>query len=497
VIGTRVLGVYTVTKAIGEGGMGAVWLATSNTGHRVVIKVLHPEYTRHPIVLQRFLDEAQTAAKISHPNLIKMLGSGVLDDGNAFLAMEWLDGKTLTDHARSWGKLTAADALPILVQLCDGMQAAHGQAIVHRDLKPDNVFVCDEPRGLIKILDFGISKRLGRPEGNASPLTASGAVMGTPWYMAPEQARSAADASSVSDIFAVGVIAFELLAGFRPYRSDKPDGDALATYTERCVRVALGAEPRPSLAASTPGREDIPANWVAIIDRAIDVSPGARPQTIRDFIEPLYRSIPGGEAIARQLAPGLFTAASPSDETRRAATGDETGPRLVGTARHAQLHPTTFQGASGQVATSAPPRIGRAVPAIVGAVLLAGLAVVIALVVTRAGSNSPTETDRGATDHEAIDAAPATANTTPTDAAADQAPAAAGSGDAPPVIDAAPATALAAPTDAASATANENEPARATIAPVDPVSPRTSDGHRVRVKKKVPRGKRGGPDDID
>lgn len=384
-IGERVLGIYTVQSLLGEGGMGAVYLATSEAGHRIVIKVLHPELTRHAVMLERFRSEATNAARIRHPNVIEVMGTATLSDGRAFIALEYLEGKNLGEHLASWGKLSAEDAFPILLQLAAGLQGAHMAGIVHRDLKPDNVYLCDYPiRGRVKILDFGISKLVRNVNGHANGLTATGMLMGTPWYMAPEQAESARHVTPVSDIFAAGVIAFEMLAGVRPYSSDSPDDDGPLTFLNRYAKVAQGAVPRPSLAAATVGRDDIPRAWIEIIDRAISIAPAVRPQTIREFIEPIYANFTNGETLAKVLTPSLIEQASPEDATRRAAQANAVSLCVDGsgspatvpgrfTAPHVPVSSTTFHGASGQVANAPPSRSRRIVPAVAVVVLGAGI----------------------------------------------------------------------------------------------------------------------------
>lgn len=308
-IGTTVLEIYTVTRLLGEGGMGSVFIAESGLGHRIVVKVLRPELAARPDMLRRFTEEGRAVAQARHPNNVEVFGIGRLADGGVYLAMEFLDGKTLTAHIESWGPMSCEAVLPILVQLCAGLQVAHRRSIVHRDIKPDNVFICDYPtRGTVKILDFGLARFLV----DNMTQTQSRAFMGTPAYMAPEQAANAKRVTPAADIFSVAVVAFELLTGRRPYAADSP-----LSLLDGYAQIAAGRAAPPRLVDAAPGR-DIPSAWHEQIERGFSVSPDARPQTIRAFIEPMIAAITGGREIADAIAPSLLESVGPADATRRA-----------------------------------------------------------------------------------------------------------------------------------------------------------------------------------
>ena len=218
--GTSV-GTYQIIRKLGQGGMGIVYEGVQTAiGRRVAIKVLHPEYAHDREVLNRFFNEARAANLIEHPAIITVSDFGHLTNGSAYLVMEFLDGKTLVEYVDSvGGRLPVEQAVPIVVQVASALVAAHSCGVIHRDLKPSNVMLLADamlPEGVrVKILDFGIAK-LEAP-GGANPRTRSGAVLGTPTYMAPEQCVSAGQVDGKADVYALGIILFELLAGQPPF----------------------------------------------------------------------------------------------------------------------------------------------------------------------------------------------------------------------------------------------------------------------------------------
>jgi serine/threonine-protein kinase len=217
-------GNYRATALLGEGGMGAVYLAEHpGIGRRVAVKVLHRNYTRDEQLLARFLNEARAANAIRHPNIIEILDSGVLADGTPFLVMELLEGESLGVRLRRDGALPVASALDFAYQTASALGAAHKKGIVHRDLKPDNLYVIPDPheggRERIKVLDFGIAK-LQQGMSSDSVKTRTGTLMGTPVYMSPEQCRGTKAIDHRSDIYSLGVILYEMLVGHPPFVSE-------------------------------------------------------------------------------------------------------------------------------------------------------------------------------------------------------------------------------------------------------------------------------------
>ena len=222
---------YRIDAVLGTGGMGAVYQAEHLLMHkRVAIKVLHPEMTRMPEVVARFEREAMAAAHIEHPNVAAATDFGKLADGSFFLVLEFVEGKSLRDEIEK-GPLSPERAVHITRQVLMALTRAHGLGIVHRDLKPENVMLVerDGDPDFVKVLDFGIAKvnvgDLGKstsgPKKSTAALTQAGLVYGTPEYMAPEQAL-AQDIDHRADLYALGVMLFEMLTGRRPFEADNP-----------------------------------------------------------------------------------------------------------------------------------------------------------------------------------------------------------------------------------------------------------------------------------
>jgi eukaryotic-like serine/threonine-protein kinase len=220
----ELFGNYRAVSLLGEGGMGAVYLAEHpGIGRRVAVKVLHKNYIRDENLLTRFLNEARAANAIRHPNIIEILDSGTIADGTPFLVMELLEGESLGTRIRRVGALPLQTAVEFCYQTASALGAAHKKGIVHRDLKPDNLFVVPDPhepeRERIKVLDFGIAK-LQQGSANDSVKTRTGTLMGTPIYMSPEQCRGTRAIDHRSDIYSLGIIFFEMLCGQPPFVSE-------------------------------------------------------------------------------------------------------------------------------------------------------------------------------------------------------------------------------------------------------------------------------------
>jgi serine/threonine protein kinase len=225
-IGQR-FGNYRAVSLLGEGGMGAVYLAEHpDIGRKVAIKVLHTEFSRDPQLLQRFMNEARAANAIRHPNIIEILDSGTTDNGLSYLVMELLEGEPLSGRVRRVTRLDLREALQFAYEVASAVGAAHNKGIVHRDLKPDNIFIVpdesDPGREHAKVLDFGIAKLgaggPGRP--GESVKTRTGTVMGTPVYMSPEQCLGTKEVDARSDVYALGLILYEMLVGQPPFFSE-------------------------------------------------------------------------------------------------------------------------------------------------------------------------------------------------------------------------------------------------------------------------------------
>jgi len=212
-VGTTLGGRYVIEDVLGEGGMATVYRARHKLVDRpCAVKLMSPGLSRDPVVRERFRREAKAAQKLAHPNIIEIFDQGDTDDGTSYLVMELLEGEALgTTLTR--GPLDLPRALPIMVQIARALARAHDFEVVHRDLKPDNIFLCRRSDGsdLVKLLDFGIARSM-----QDARLTGQGEVFGTPQYMAPERITTI-DAGAPSDLYAVGIIFFEMLAGQLPF----------------------------------------------------------------------------------------------------------------------------------------------------------------------------------------------------------------------------------------------------------------------------------------
>jgi eukaryotic-like serine/threonine-protein kinase len=222
--GSVIAGKYEVERVLGSGGMGIVLAARhKQLGQRVAIKLLHGEAAADSSAATRFLREARSAVALASEHVTRVLDVGELESGAPFMVMEYLAGVDLAEVLRKSGPLEIPYAVGAVLQAGEAIAEAHSIGIVHRDLKPANLFVTQRVGGtpLIKVLDFGISKMTGSDSLAAGQsLTASGSVMGSPGYMSPEQVRSAKTVDPRSDIWALGVILYELLTGVRPFLGD-------------------------------------------------------------------------------------------------------------------------------------------------------------------------------------------------------------------------------------------------------------------------------------
>ena len=217
-VGALIKGKWTIDRLIGVGGMAVVYRATHRNKKRAAIKMLHPEFSLDQRIRARFLREGYLANSVGHPGAVRVDDDDVTEDGAAFLVMELLEGETVeARRVRQGGRLSAAEALPMIYQLLDVLAAAHAKGIVHRDLKPDNLFLNRD--GQVKVLDFGIA-RLHELRDEVVK-TQAGSLLGTPAFMAPEQARARWDlVDARTDLWAVGATLFTLLTGRFVHEAD-------------------------------------------------------------------------------------------------------------------------------------------------------------------------------------------------------------------------------------------------------------------------------------
>ena len=277
--GTR-LGNYDIVAALGAGGMGEVYRARDlRLGREVALKVLPAEVASDAGRLARLEREAQMVASLSHPGIVTLF-SVEDEDGTRFLTMELVEGQSLARHVTPGG-LPVARVVELGIALADALAAAHEKGVVHRDLKPANVMLTRE--GRVKVLDFGLAK-LAAPDSGVhathaatldAPLSAAGHVVGTVPYMAPEQLRGEA-ADGRTDLFALGVVLYELATGRRPF-----EGATAGVISSGILRDA----PAPLASA----REDVPADLDRIVARCLEKEPRARFQTALDVASELRR----------------------------------------------------------------------------------------------------------------------------------------------------------------------------------------------------------------
>jgi serine/threonine-protein kinase len=347
---------YRIVRLIGEGGMGAVYEGENNRIHRrVAIKVLHATVAGMADVVARFEREAQAAGRIGSEHIVEVLDLGTLSSGDRYMVMEFMDGDSLSERIRQRGRLQPSELYPIARQLLEALAAAHKAGIVHRDLKPDNVFLLRSRRSqpdFVKLLDFGISKFGGG--ANALSMTRTGTVMGTPYYMAPEQAKGARDVDHRVDIYAIGVILYEAVAGQVPFLAD--------TFNELLFKIVLEKpQPLQELAPDTD-----PA-FIAIIDKAMARDPAARHQSALELQQAL-------EQWAAQAGQGAQVSGPQADTASRT-----TATRLAASSSGAlAATPGAWTGASGTHTVSEPapsvPKQSRAglVAALAAMVVVAG-----------------------------------------------------------------------------------------------------------------------------
>jgi eukaryotic-like serine/threonine-protein kinase len=269
-------GKYRIVRLIGEGGMGAVFEGeNTRISRRVAIKVLHGAALSNPETVQRFEREAQAAGRIGSDHILEILDLGTLPDGARYMVMEFLNGDTLSAKIRQAGALAPATAVHLIRQALVGLAAAHQAGIVHRDLKPDNLFVLNEKAGIrdfVKLIDFGISKF--NSLGGDMSMTRTGAVMGTPYYMSPEQAKGSGQVDHRSDLYAMGVIMYEAVTGSVPFNAN--------TFNELLFKIVLSDPPPLSQVAP-----HVDPRFAAVVSKAMAREPAQRFGSAAELIQAL------------------------------------------------------------------------------------------------------------------------------------------------------------------------------------------------------------------
>jgi serine/threonine-protein kinase len=293
-------GAYVVCGLLGEGGMGIVVEARhTTTGRAVAVKVLHAAQAGKPSAQRRFQREVRAAAATGHPNICAVLDSGRLEDGRPYLVMEKLAGRTLADRIATEGGLPLEDVVDILDQVLSGLGAAHDKGIVHRDIKPQNVFLAETggtPR--VKLLDFGVSKIVSpapvrEKTADETEITRRGMVVGTPYYLSPEQVLGERDLDARVDLYACGVVLYESLTGLLPFTAP--------SYKALLGRI-LSGRPRPAREV----RPALPLAFDPILARAMALSRDDRYASAAELRRDLLAAWPrpgGGAALPAPLAP--------------------------------------------------------------------------------------------------------------------------------------------------------------------------------------------------
>jgi serine/threonine-protein kinase len=300
----QTVGNYLVTQKLGEGGMGSVYLAEHpSIGKKVALKILHAEFSSNPEVAERFFTEAKAVNAIGHPNIVDIVDYGVLQTGPGgrdrlvYFIMEYLNGPALANVLRNESPLTPERALTIALQVADALAASHKTMIVHRDLKPDNIILIRRGRenDFVKLLDFGIAKLTGS-DGLSSHKTRTGLVLGTPAYMSPEQCEGRASVDHRTDIYALGVVLYEMLTGRVPFIGEGYGEILVQHLTQQPV-------PPSQFRMMSPHVEQV-------VLKALEKRPEMRYPTMDEFIRAMsdpvgYVESHGGVGgfLARQLMP--------------------------------------------------------------------------------------------------------------------------------------------------------------------------------------------------
>ncbi|MCA9710276.1 MAG: serine/threonine protein kinase [Myxococcales bacterium] len=292
--GTRLAGRYIIRRLIGGGGMSQVYLGEHETIRRpVAIKVLVQDLCGQPTVVERFLHEARASSRVQHENIVEVTDFGEDEQGRPFMVMEYLDGEDLGETLIREGPFSWERARPMLLQVLAALQAAHDEGVIHRDIKPENIFRISRMGSddFIKVLDFGIAKIYeGDEQAPGTPQTLDGQVMGTPAYMSPEQCVSA-NIDARSDLYAVGVIAFQMLTGRTPFEADS---------RVEMMRQQVYA-PVPWMATIDPDL-DLEGSVESMVRKALAKNPDDRYQSAWDFAEALFEDI---DILSSSLLPGL------------------------------------------------------------------------------------------------------------------------------------------------------------------------------------------------
>jgi serine/threonine-protein kinase len=323
--GTVLLGKYRVDDVLGIGGMGKVVLAWHlQLEQWVAIKALLPHVADNPATVQRFVREAQATVRLRSEHIARVMDVGTLDDGTPIMVMEYLEGDDLNQIVRAHGPQDPHVVVDLMLQACEGIAEAHAAGIIHRDIKPSNFFITRRVDGsqLLKILDFGISKS---PVG-ANELTSTQTVVGTPSYMAPEQMKAARNADARSDVWSMGVVMYQLIAGRPPFGGD--------SYAELVLSVT-GDPPQPLQIA-------LPGGLANVIWACLEKSPMQRIQSVAELAKQIapYSTDPHSGALAADRTNRILLARSSMPRDRLRSEGGSVVPTPLS---RSSLTPATWQ----------------------------------------------------------------------------------------------------------------------------------------------------------
>lgn len=326
-IGRVLEGKYELVRLLGQGGMGAVYEANHRLiGRRFAVKLLHAEFTGDEDTVRRFEQEARIATAIGHDHIIDITDMGRTEEGELFIAMEFLEGRDLAYLLRMEAPLPLRRACHIVVQMLSALEAAHETGIVHRDLKPANVFL--SPRGIdpdyVKIVDFGISKVRDARAGLSLGMTQDGDILGTPLYMSPEQARGDVDVTPASDIYAVGVILFEMLTARLPFNAD--------SLTHLLGKI-MGEKP----ANIAELRPDLPGEIVDAINCALEKDVGDRFDSVKSFRRVVGEFSPETSSIAGLKTTRISARHAGLSERIGKSKGEQSGASDITTSMELEL----------------------------------------------------------------------------------------------------------------------------------------------------------------
>jgi serine/threonine protein kinase len=402
--GGIVAGKYRLDRVIGRGGMGVVWAATHTVTRKLVALKLVRGEPADPDARRRFLREARAACAVKHPSVVEVHDVVELEDGSPMMVMEHLRGESFADRLQREPKLPLHEVARIMVPVISAVGTAHALGIVHRDLKPQNIFLVDGFEGApgVKVLDFGIAK-LTSLEGDAAQtagITNTGALLGTPCYMSPEQAFGEKDIDHRADVWALGIILYECFSGVLP---------TSASNIGQVLKIVLTGS-IPPLASVVP---ELPPEVTSLVDRMLSQDRARRPSDLREA-KRILEACAGAPADASAQDFGPPSAVAPPTTDPRLASGGASGAlatlpsdppnarahtptpasgRGVVVAGSATVDPLGATGAlTPSVAPSTPPRSARRGALLAGAVVTAGLAAALAAWSTLRGGATPQAT---------------------------------------------------------------------------------------------------------